>query len=404
MFNVTRKTPSRAALSLLAALAPLAALADEWDTLNFIVGHTITYDDNLFRLPSGTNPALSGSQRSDVINTTFVGLKLNKLVSRQRFIVDGILSRSYFSEYGQLDYDGRNINGRWLWELGNRWKGELSLQDTRRLSSFADLNVEDRNIVDYRRYYGSARYEFHPEWSVVGGLSRVDNTNSAAVQKASDFTANAVEAGAQFNPATGNQVALKYRRTKGEYPNRQLVSSSIIDNSYTQDDVELSALWRPTADSKFDGRVGLTERNHDQLSQRDFRGPTGRLSYDWNVTGKTLLNATLWREIWSSDDVNASYVLSNGLSFGPTYNATSKIQLQGKLQYVKRDFGGDPGFVLTSAPQPEDKIKIGSVTATYLPLRSLQLSLTLQTERRDSNIKSREYDDNQAILSGQFTF
>lgn len=402
MLQASGKTLFKAVLALLAFMAPLAALADESDVLNFTVGHAITYDDNLFRIPSDVSPPLDGTDRSDAINTTFVGLNVDKIVGRQRFLVNGTLSRSRFSNYDQLDHDGRDVKGRWLWELGNRWKGELSLDDTRRLSSFTDL--KERNMVDYRRYYGSALYEFHPDWSVVGGLSRVENANSAVEQKPSDYTANAVEAGVRYSPISTNQVEFKVRRTDGRYPNRQVVNASTIDNSYTQDDLELSALWHPTVESTFNGRVGFTQRQHDQLPQRDFRGPTGRLSYDWSVTAKTLLNAAVWREIWVADDVNASYVLSKGISFSPTYNATSKIRLQAKLQYVERDHRGDPEPELANVPQQQDKIKTGSVTATYQAMRSLQLSLSFQTERRDSNFKNLEYDDNMTFVSGQFTF
>ena len=390
---------------------PLSAAADEGDVLNFIVGYSITYDDNLFRLPSDPAPGqiVGVTSRSDTIQTGILGFTLDKPVARQRFLVDASFNSSRFSENSRLNYDGHNLRGRWLWELGNRWKGEVGAEATRTLQSFADIRVAAKDLIDYRRFYGSANYWYHPEWSAFVGASSADSTNSSELLRANDYRADYLELGLRFVPPTGNQIALKVRHTDGSYPNRDIVVVgnlvlSTVDKSYVQDDLELSTDWRPTGESHIVARVAWTSRRNENLPERDFSGPTGRLLYDWAVTGKTALNLTLFREIGATDELTAAYVVSNGISVTPTWTPTAKVSVQGTLSYILRDYQDDPGFVIAAGPQREDRVRTASLTTTYLPLRSLQLSLTLQKQRRSSNIPSNEYDDNLAIGSAQFTF
>ena len=85
---------SRSALLALAMLASLmqGAHADQDDTWNLTAGISTMHDSNLFRSPNRF-------ASSDQITGTSVGLKLNKPVGLQRFVVDaGLTDYRYQTE------------------------------------------------------------------------------------------------------------------------------------------------------------------------------------------------------------------------------------------------------------------------------------------------------------------
>ncbi|MBK8335657.1 MAG: putative exosortase B-associated extracellular polysaccharide biosynthesis transporter EpsL [Sterolibacteriaceae bacterium] len=401
--------------------------ADEADALNFLVGETITYDDNLFRISdSASDQTLSGTsnrdtKRSDMVSTTYLGVTFDKLLSRQNLHADILYNINRYSHYSTLDYNGLRANANWGWQLGNYLKGSLAYERNRTLVDFGSLNPEDRDnardVNTYDRFYASADWWFHPEYSFGVGYSRSASSYTSAQRQANEYDADAVELNAKFQPNSGNLIGLSLRQTKGRYPNRQTSPNPVggnvvatVDNSFDQTDAEVNGDWRLTGQSRFFGRLGYTTRTHDQVSERDFSGLTGRLTYDWAFDGKTNLNIGIRREIGAVDDIDAAYVLTDGVSLNPVWNPTSKISLAGKYDWSKRRYEGDPFRVIGAGTNPslqsvrKDTVNTASVSGTYTPLRSLRLILTLQHERRSSTREFVPYRDNLASFSAQLSF
>ncbi len=409
-----------------ASIASSNVHADEADALNFLVGETITYDDNLFRISdSASGQNLSGSsnrdaKRSDMVSTTYVGVTFDKLLSRQKLHADILYNVNRYSHYSTLDYNGLRANANWGWQLGNYLKGSLTYERNRTLVDFGSLNPEDRdNVRDvntYDRFHASADWWFHPEYSFGAGYSRSTNSYTSVQRQANEYEADAAELNAKFQPKSGNLIGLSLRQTKGTYPNRQPgnpiggIVDAKVDNSFDQTDTEVNGDWRLTGQSRFFGRLGYTTRTHDQISERDFSGMTGRLTYDWAFDGKTNVSIGIRREIGAVDDIDAAYVLTHGISLNPVWNPTSKISLAAKYDWSKRRYEGDPFRVIGAGTNPslqsvrKDTVNKASVSGTYVPLRSLRLSLTLQHERRSSTREFVPYRDNLASFSAQFSF
>lgn len=402
-----------------AALLGGEACADEADAINFIVGQTIAFDDNLFRLSDSvdTNSVLGSSRRSDTIYTTIGGITFDKLVSRQRLHADVLLSLNRYSNYSILDNDGQRANAYWGWQLGNHFSGVLSYERTRRLIDFGSLTAEDRGQVrdmnTYDRLYVSGDWWFHPNYSIGAGYSHATSSYDSDLRKANEYDADAIEVNAKYQPKTGNLIGLSIRQTKGRYPNREVAEApasgaTAIDNSFDQTDSEVNGDWRLTGQSRVLGRLGYTTRRHEQVSQRDFSGVTGRLSYKWAQEGKTSVDLTLRREIGAVDDIDASYVLTDGISVNPVWQPTAKTSLSAKYDWSKRRYEGDP-FRQASVGSfdrsiRKDTVNTASISGTYLPLRNLQLTLSFQHERRTSSRQFVDYRDNLASFAAQLSF
>lgn len=426
----TARTPARFVSFLcVPAFAAGAVLgntanADQGDAFHFFVGQTVTYDDNLFRISDsvseqGLQRLLGGTKLSDTISTTYAGATFDKLLSRQTLHADVSFNINRYSHYSALDYSGLRANANWGWQFGNYLKGVLSYERNRKLIDFGSLNPNDRGSVrdvnTYDRLYASADWWFHPEYSFGAGYSRTSSSYSSIQRRSSEYDADALELNAKFQPKTGNLIGLSLRQTKGSYPNRQIATDpftgeilATVDNSFDQTDAEVNGDWRLTGQSRIFGRLGYTTRKHDQVTERDFSGMTGRLTYNWALEGKTSVDVSLRREIGAVEDIDASYVLTNGISISPVWYPTAKTSLSAKYDWSKRRYEGDPfgilGSNLSGLSIRKDTVNTASLSGTYQPLRSLQLSLTLQHERRTSSRELADYTDNLASLSAQFSF
>src|SRR3954454_17704309 len=82
-----------AAVALGCSCLPSAYAAPE-DPVNLIVGTSLRYEDNLFRLSPSTDPrlVLGRSQKSDWISSTYEGIGVEKPYSLQRFQFDATLT------------------------------------------------------------------------------------------------------------------------------------------------------------------------------------------------------------------------------------------------------------------------------------------------------------------------
>jgi hypothetical protein len=184
----------------------------------------------------------------------------------------------------------------------------------------------------------------------------------------------------------------------GEYPNRDTAN---FDRLYSQTEYNLLGDWSVTGKLIARGKVGYVQRENDSLSQRDFSGLTGRLSADYSLTGKTILNWAIYREITDSDDFNASYRLDTGSRLGASWLATSKITLRANTSYVNRSFEGDTG---RGGIQRDEDILSGSLSLSYTPVRMATIDLGLQAGRRDSNIPVSDYTFHSVFMSVQADF
>ena len=387
-------------------MAGAAARADRGDVVNFSVAASQTHDDNVFRLTPTTDPlqAIGSTERDDTTTTTTVGVTVDKTIGRQRLKLDTQLSAVRYRRFRLLDHEPNQIDATWLWQFGNRLHGELGSSRKQSMSGFGDFRTPVKNIKTLETRSGSIYLQFGAYWEGFVGAVRGVSENSNAAQITGDSRTETKETGLRFGPASGNWLRWKLRQSDARYPNQQFTAGSRVDNSYLQRDIEMEGSWQLTGASRVSGMVGQSRRRHDDVPARDYSGPTGRIAWDWQPTGKSLLNVTARRSLSGNSDDVANYVVTRGLVVAPSWYPTAKTSVQLSLERSQRDFGGDPGFILTAAPKREDDIRATTLSASYAPHRALSLSLSLRDEKRESNIAGLAYRDRTTYLSAQFSF
>jgi len=173
-----------------------------------------------------------------------------------------------------------------------------------------------------------------------------------------------------------------------KYPVLEAFSGVRVDNGFTQNQLLGTINWQYSGHIGFKGQAGVVSRTHNQLSARDFSGSTMRGTITWFPGGKGQVDFTGWNEIDAYDNLTTSYTRSKGFSLGPAWNPTGKLSVSAQWRYLERDYLGDPVVKLfpdLSIPIRRDTTRSASLALKYQPMRSVNISASIQNERRRSN-------------------
>ena len=387
-----------AAILLIGGLTPATDANALWgDRLELFVSEAVIHDDNVFRISSQSDPAvvLGSSSKADTYRTTSLGFNLDVPVSRQRFQGGLTLNNTNYDRFTALNFDGHDGRAVWQWQTGNELGGQLGYTETLALSSLANIGSGGvqggtPNPLKTQRTFFNAAYMLTPRWRLQGEVSRFEQSNELPALQVNDVSIDGTDLTASYVTPANNQIGLNMRVEEARFPNDQIVAGRVIDNAYRQQGVAVVAEWTLTGHSHVIGRAGRIDRHYQQLSERDFNGPTYRLTYDWTPTSKFLLTAVAQHEISPYEQVNTSFVLVEGIALRSTLRLTEKIGISGSLEYSDREYLGDPRLLLGVMP-PSERLRVAAVTASYRPLRTVTLEMNWRHESRSSTIPFGDY-------------
>jgi exopolysaccharide biosynthesis operon protein EpsL len=394
-------TETLALLMVLGMMSSPSHAEDSEDTFTPYVRGLYGYDSNLFRLQNDqeANAVLGTTDTSESFYTLAAGMDMNLRVSRQVIRAHAEYNQTWFNQYKLLDYDGRDAYLKWDWLVGSVATGDVGIAETRTQASYTNVKKPVSNLIRTRQRFFHAAVKLDHPWLVKFGAESVDTDNNASVQQALDATVDSVNAGVQYTSSKGSTVELISRRSDGQYPNRQLVGLTPIDNDYLQWDHGVAVAWAPSGKTQVSGRLNYTQRDYTEVPQRDFSGLTGLLAMDWMVTGKTTLRASLHRDIGALENDTASYTLNQGVAFGADWKPTAKLLFNAQLRHDDISYAGDPGFVLSTAPAREDRLTTVQAGMQYSVLRNTMLGLVLKRGVRDSSEAFSSYGYNSALVN-----
>ena len=114
-------------LLLLACCILGTASAQTADGLTLRAGHTLSHDDNLFRLPDGVSPqaALGRPTASETVGISTLGASYARDFSLQRLEVDVSLVDYRYRNFSRLDLLATNYDLTWRWAVTPRLRGAL---------------------------------------------------------------------------------------------------------------------------------------------------------------------------------------------------------------------------------------------------------------------------------------
>lgn len=395
---MNRLAPIRAAV--LVALATLAggACADAGDTLNLRLDYQVTHDANLFRLPKELPPS------SEVAQVLSAGLALDKALGRQNIHAKVTTSTYRYQEHPSLNFDTVNLQGEWRWRVGNDWSGSLAYGQTETPGSYEELQSQQLRAYKIKQRSRSFRadYRLGPVTTLWAGSSAYERESSLV---ASDRVDNRVrEFGVRFDSEAGSNIGFSYRSSDIDFPVRQTVGATSVDNGYSDNELRASARWMYSGQTSFEGWAGLFERKHSEVTERDVSGIQGRIAANWAATGQILLSAELWNTLSPIEQLTANFTRNRGAGLSATWALSSKVSARGKVSREEREYLGDPGYVLNSGPRRKDTLRTPEIALDYRPWRDGGIALSYQAPERRSNLPFTGFEDNVFTVSAYAQF
>lgn len=409
----------RAALAAAAAAAlasfPASALFN--DRVEIWAAQNITHDSNVFRISDALDPGVIGaSKRGDTVFTTHAGVLLRIPWSLQRFEADLDWYRSRYDTFEDLDFTGHRARAAWAYNFANRVTGVASLNETRGLSNFANIQRREKDVVRARQADISAAWLATPRWRADGRAVAVETAHSNPLRRVDDIESSAVEGGISYLTPRENLLGVSARYERGRNPNVILVDTGFlapvgIRNGYRQWAAGVTAAWNVTAASRFDGRVEALERRYDEFTERNYRGPAFRAVYTWAPTVKTSVAFGALRDFGPPEEVQASRVLITGAYVRPKWAATEKITVTGNAEYNVFDYRTAPGFSSIVAPgaqalprEFEHRVRLLGIAVEWKPLTRVWIQAGYNHEKRTSSLRFADYEVDVVYVEGRVGF
>jgi exopolysaccharide biosynthesis operon protein EpsL len=379
-----------------------AQTAPTQDTAKFtpFAEETVTIDDNVFRISDQVDPltTIGYASRGDTYRTTSAGLSMDVPVSLQRLQATLTYNSYRYDRFHQLDYDGYDLRGSWLWQVGSILSGELGASDNYSLASFAQTLGVAPDRLHAREEFAKGSWLVTPDWKLyAAGDDLVQSTSSPGVQytnvdltQYNNVTVDSLEASLSRSAGTGNWFGLDTRYESGHFPVlEQIVAplgTVLVDNGYSQYGFGVVVDMGSDTPSHVVARADQVHRNYNQVTSRDFNRTTGRLEYTWTPDVKVAVSAIAERDISPYEYIHSSIVMVRGLTLRPMWHATDSIDVSASLAWLDRSYLSDPIVALGAALPRDDAVRSLSALLAYHPASWISVQLSFLHEDRSSNI------------------
>lgn len=387
---------------------PLAALmccgtasAEISDTIHPFVAIGYTYDDNLLRLPDNV-PGLD--QRSDRSRQAQAGIIVDRPIGRQRLTGRAKVSRVTFDHYDQLDYNGKDFSADLAWQLTSRAHGNIGGTYMESLTPFTDFHTDARNLRKQRSEYVNGAFLIFPSWQVRGAFSRNEFTYELPLQRFNNRDEDVSELGMDYLARSGSRFGILARRLKGTYFNPRFSNGAIINDNYSQDELNANVSWLLSAITQVQVLAGYARREHDVLAARNSSGANGRVTVRWAPFKKVRFNAEMWREFAAVESSVVTNSLNKGASVGATWDISAKLQATATARRLNRDFERSAATLIDG--DSTDRITGATVGLTWAPTRTIQVNATAFHDKRSGSslIGSNDYRANGVSLNASAQF
>jgi exopolysaccharide biosynthesis operon protein EpsL len=380
---------------------PLPSWALFNDVLDLWVTENYTHDSNVFRISDRLGPGLIGANGlSDTFYTTHLGAAVSVPVSQQRFEASYDWFRARYDRFSDLDFDGHLAYARWKWAYEQKATGILAYNESENLSSFANIQGRDKDVVRARQGQATGAWLLTPRWRANAGVSELETRHSSQLRNVNDIRSRVGDIGLSYLTPADNSVGSVFRVEDGESPHDVTINGIAFNNAYRQLGFGALVAWAFNPHSRLDARADWIRRQYEKFTSRNFDGIAYRAVYKWTPTPKTTVDASVFRDIGPAEDVTTSFVLVRGAYIRPKWDITPKLAIQGNLEYNVWDYRGDPLL----AQNFTHHLRLYGAALSWQPFEKILLHAGVNRERRTSTLAFGDYDADVYFVEGRVGF
>ena len=363
------------------------ARADDLDNPLYFVQAQYTHDSNLTRT--------SQAQADSYLSVT-AGGQGTMYLGRQQLAGNLSVYRNKYSTHSGYDYNGYDGKLDWLYQIGNAVSGDIGCEQSQTRISFVDTNGTN-SLVKNRNCKAGVKVSPTGIWSWGATLGSNTFRYSAAALNYLDRDESSLDTYAGYTSKGENNVVGYLTHTRYKFTNLFLPTTHEPD-VYTQNDLGIRGNYRLTADTNTSFRIGRLSRSDPNLPQRAFNGINGRIGGTWQATGKTALNAALYRNVGAAIELNTNDVVVNGGSVGAVMKPTGKLTLTATAIAEARKYQVNQG-----SNSHTDNYRSVLAQADYDFSRKGRVSFSVRREDRSSNLSISDYKANVVQVTVNFS-
>lgn len=398
-------SPGARPLVLLLCIACAAtASAGPDDAFHLYAALGYGHDDNLLRVPDNF-PGFDNT-RGDSWWEREGGLIFDKTYGIQRIALTAKLSKYDFDHFKQLDYDGKDLQADWYWQIGNHLDGKIGATYEQTLAPYTDFASDQRNLRRARTRYAEGGWRFHPAWRARAGFQHDVYAYELEGERYNNRSENTTELELDYIARSTSTVGLVARRVKGHYPLPRPIGPFVLNDDFTQDELKVRVKWNVTGSSSIDALIGYTRRDQPSYGPGKTSGAAGRVNLTHRPVGKMTYTASVWRDFAPLESTLVSYTLNNGAAVGAQWDATAKIRVNADFSAERRNYNARQALQQVGVGNLRDSIRTGSLRATWAPRPLLQVTAGAAHQSRSGSpvIGTGSFTSNSVTLSASAQF
>jgi hypothetical protein len=353
----------------------------------------LMYHSNPFGIPDGANPPafLGEDQKWDAIARYGVGvIHSQRIIGRQSLRLHARAEYYDYFTFNELDHLGYDVGASWLWEIGNNLSGEIGYERFSGLADLREVRRPTREDVVSDVVFANGALRFLTDWRLRGGANARLAEREGVTRDSVESTAVTAFAGVDYVTGLGNSIGIEARQTRGDAPvTRALDPTGSLRSRYREQEIAGVLIYNLGSQLTVAGRLGATARDYEELPIPDFDGTTGRARIDWRPAVKLSFVFEVARELRPLLDVDATHVLVNSLTFGPSWAPTLKLVFNARFIQERREYNSTATLGL---PVVDDTLRVISLGAGWEPRRHYTLGFGTEWGERTSNTLGRDYD------------
>jgi len=379
------------------------SIANGQDFIKPYVGTIYSINSNFFKV-SDTAEAVSitgSNDKGEEVLQLYAGLDGEVPMSRQALEYGLRVTNNTHDSFDQLDNTGHEAYLNLDWRAGQTFSGDLGIKSKKSLTLFTETQSMTKDMRTVQEIYFKGTHRFHPDWYASGGLASVDISHNERERLSRDENRVWVEVLYASNANT--RVGFVTSHAQGDYDETQLVGTSAIDNGYKSNNYSAIIYWEGSAKSALTARIGITNRKHDDLDDRDYNGSAWHLKYNWNATAKTKVDFSLWRDIGDYEEV-LGFVKETGASIEPRLDYSPKLSFRMKLKFLEKRFEGDAETDVSNSSVREDSDVRITLKTVYKMTPKVHTFISYDNSERDSTQDISDYTSDIWRLGAELRF
>lgn len=383
----------RSLLSLaLPCVFPAMLRAEPPDLLRFRASAGVEHDSNVLRAPTNS--------QSDNIGVLSVGVRAERNYGLQHVMADVEAATYRYRNLSNLNYSTLNYTALWDWKLTPALHGVASAE-RRQFRDIGDtvVGISEIGRRTERKELLEGIYDIDGVWRALAGVSHSTSSTTLPVSWDASPTVRSAQVGGGYEWASGSSLFGRLRHGKGEY---KAPLTLLVSPDFNENEAEAMLKWILTGKTSLDARLSYLRRTHPDAPARNFSGPIGSATANWDVTGKTSVRAGLMRYLSSSGLDTGGHVESNRVFIGPVWKATAHTSVNARYDRTTRNWRDIAAG--TSQAGRRDIIQSSSIGVDWEPRRVVALSATVRGERVKSNLVGGSYRNTAFAVAVKVSF